>query len=800
MLAKTSQLTIGITGLLGLASCVTIDTSEIAATDAAEIAPTYRAEITETEFGIPHIIAADYGSLGFGEGYMAASDHTCNIAHIILRAKGELSKYLGPGEDNENFLSDYAVRGLGLLDRYETGYEKQPDQLRALMEGYAAGFNKHLSDYEASGDETLWCHGEAWVQPLTGKDIFARGRYTSETLPRLGGALFAAQPPSGDQKQAKLVSDQQLDASQEAVTQRGFGSNAWAIGSDWSETGGGMLLANPHYPWFGSNRFWEKHLTIPGEMDAYGVSLVGTPGVLIGFNKDIAWSHTVSASQRLVPYTLTLSNDDPMTYAFDGEFKDIEARNVVVPVKGEDGVVTDLPAVMYFSHQGPIIALRGMNWSEERAFAVRDANRDNDNTIAQWFDMSRADSMEAFIDAHRKWNALPWVNTIATSRDGQATYLDNSTVGHLSEEAIIAWQEAYAANPAIQQAYDERRLTILDGSTSKNDFVETGAPIPGTAPFDQRPQITRRDYVFNANDSYWLSSPRAPLSGYSPLYGPTETARSLRTRMNILHLQGPSTEGTNSKWSIQDIQTAILSNQSLAADVFKPELVAVCEANTDTLDSTVCDVLTAYDGHLNADSKGAVLFREWLYSYRDLSNAAGTDLFKTPFSVEDAVNTPAGLNDETIALDALHTAVDILDTAGIAIDAPLGDVQIAIRGAHRIPMHGGYGLEGNANLIDQRGNDTTGPFPKSTEIAAYSNLTDKGYLVSGGTSFIMTLAFGEDGPTAEAFLTYGQSGTPEDENYSDQTKLFADKAWRKIRFSPEEVAEGAVRTVTLEGY
>ena len=58
---------------------------------------------------------------------------------------------------------------------------------------------------------------------------------------------------------------------------RDMGSNAWAIASERSENGKGLLLANPHYPWYGIARFWEKHLTIPGVYDAYGAGLIGAP-------------------------------------------------------------------------------------------------------------------------------------------------------------------------------------------------------------------------------------------------------------------------------------------------------------------------------------------------------------------------------------------------------------------------------------------------------------------------------------------------------------------------------------------
>ncbi|WP_262694795.1 penicillin acylase family protein [Kordiimonas aquimaris] len=760
--------------------------------------PKYEAEVTYTEYGIPHIVAENNGSLGFGEGYVAASDHLCNISHIIIRANGELSRYLGVGEGNQNFISDYAVRGLGMLERYTSGYEKQSIALKETMEGYASGFNKYLSEYQGTENKDHWCDGADWVKPVTALDVFARARYISETLPRLGRALYASKPPSIDTQTGSL-DDTILKASIDALGSGGFGSNAWAIGADHSETGGGMLLANPHYPWFGSNRFWEKHLTIPGEVDMYGVTLLGMPGVAIGFNKDIAWSHTVSNSQRVVVYQLTLSPDDPMSYIYEGEVKPLEKNEFSVPVKGEDGQIQDQSATMYFSHHGPVVTLPGMEWSDAVAFAMRDANRDNDYTIAQWNDMGRANSMDAFKAAHEKWNAIPWINTIATSRDGQAVYLDNSTVGNLSDTAIENWKNAYNAGGAVKQAYDRSRLTVLDGSSQENDFVVGNAPLPGTVPFNERPQITRSDYVFNSNDSYWLSSPREPMTGHSPLYGAVETERSLRTRMNILHLEDENAKGEDGKWSVAEIQETILSNQSLSASLLLPHVIAICIENEMAIDQSACEVLKSYDGHLNTDSVGSVLFREWLFAYRMHTGKAGKPMFAEGFSKDFPVETPNGLNDPALALAALETALSVLSEASVNPDVALGGVQVAVRGEETIPMHGGFSLEGVANLIDQRPNDTIGPFPTSSRYETRSGLSDKGYLVSGGTSFIMTLAYGDDGPEAEAFLTYGQSGTPNNEHYSDQTKLFSEKKWRKIRFTSADVEANKVRKFTVSG-
>ena len=44
----------------------------------------------------------------------------------------------------------------------------------------------------------------------------------------------------------------------------GIGSNAFGLGKDATDNGRGMMLGNPHFPWDGSERFYEAQLTIPG--------------------------------------------------------------------------------------------------------------------------------------------------------------------------------------------------------------------------------------------------------------------------------------------------------------------------------------------------------------------------------------------------------------------------------------------------------------------------------------------------------------------------------------------------------
>ena len=63
---------------------------------AERAASSYRATITRTSHGIPHVVADDWGSLGFGHGYATAQTNLCNLADTLVTGRGERSRWLGP--------------------------------------------------------------------------------------------------------------------------------------------------------------------------------------------------------------------------------------------------------------------------------------------------------------------------------------------------------------------------------------------------------------------------------------------------------------------------------------------------------------------------------------------------------------------------------------------------------------------------------------------------------------------------------------------------------------------------------
>ena len=811
---------------LSTVSLLTACQSETSLTATVE-SPRYEATVARTPHGVAHITATSWGALGFGEAYAAAEDQVCNMALALLQSRGESASVFGPGREQRNLTRDITVKALGIPERAGAALKAQAPDIRDWIEGYAAGYNQYLAEHpEGVGS---WCDQADWVRPVSAEAFMAQYLTLVQTLPRASGAIAAAGLPEPVASEISLSAHDapavktprlqdvktlpvpQLASTLTDLTLRDMGSNAWALGDGRTEGANSLLLANPHYPWYGIARFWEKHLTIPGVYDAYGVSLIGTPGVSLGFNADVGWSHTVSNSKRTVIYQLTLDPDRPTRYRWADDWRALTAVEVQVGIKAEQGVAPTTHTV-WFSHHGPLIALPGVTDDPYTVFAVRDANADNIHVMGQWQAMGQAKGMDEFIDAHRRFNAMPWINTIAVSREGRAAYIDNSTVGALSPEAIKAWRTSVSADPRQQFLYFNQGLVILDGSRADQDWLETSSPVPQTVPFEQRPLIESRDYVFNANDSYWLSDPANPATPLSPLYGPTHSPRTVRTRMNVELLRPDSPlgyAGDDALFSMAEVQRALFSNDSLTAQLLLPEILAACakdpqrQLGTNTIDlSAACDVLANWDRRFNVDSRGAVLFREWLTRYPYNETYLGRELFDVPFNPAKPFTTPFGLKNADTALDKLAEAVALMAEAGITLDTPLGEHQWGYRMKETFPIHGGNRREGIANLqvsATRYSNPIETPIytGSDTFVADSESLSETGYNVVHGSSFIMTLAYTDEGPEAQAILSYSQSGNPDSDYFSDQTQLYRDKIWRDILFSPQDIARDAISVQTI---
>jgi acyl-homoserine-lactone acylase len=752
------------------------------------------ADIRYTEYGIPHITAKDFTGLGYGFGYAAATDNVCLLADIYLSVSAQRSRYLGAdappsfdyGTARNNLNSDLyfqQVNDSGVVERALAGPQSPRREVRDIVRGYVAGYNRYLRQ---NGVSDPACRGAAWVRPITDKDVY-RHFYAVTTYGGLAQGMdeiVDAAPPVAAAAPREVPADA-VEYVRKALGGKDMGSNAIAVGADGTANGRGLLLGNPHFPWHGSRRFWQSQLTVPGKMDVSGGSLIGLPFVQIGFNRDVAWSHTVSTAATFGLYQVTLVPGDPTAYVVDGRAERMTSRRVRVAVRAEDGTVATVEKTLYSTRYGPVLSsffgIPGTEWTAASVLAVRDANQGNLRGLNTWFDLGRARSTKGIVDVLSRTQGVPWVNTIAADRAGHALYSDIQVVPHVTDELVRRCD-----TPLGQMLFPAEGIPVLDGARGDCAWGrDPDALVPGIFGPSRLPVSHSADYVENSNDSPWLSNPRRPITGYPRIVGDIGTPRGQRTRMGITAVEEQL--GTFTRQSMQDL---LFANRSFTGEQAAAAAAAMCAAFPDGLAPTsgggtvpvgsACTALSTWDRTMTVGSRGALLFeRFWL-------KAAGLPgLWRVPFDPADPVATPNTLDTANSAVArALGDAIAELRAAGIAPDAPLGEHHYVVRNGARIPVHGGPDALGVLNMIVPIWNPGAGDVE-----------------VRHGSSHIQAVSFGRGScPDAATLLTYSQSSNSTSPHFADQTTLFSGSGWVRSRFCEKDIlASPALRVVRLRG-
>lgn len=763
--------------------------------DTSPVGQSYDVTIRRTTYGIPHIQANDLASLGYGVGYAAGQDYGCYLADQIVKVRSQRAATFGRGDMDANVDSDFAYLQLGVHAKAEAELSQQPKDVQDLIQGYVDGYDRWLAD---TGVDNLPepCKGAAWVTPITAVDLQA---YALDLALRGSSVAFlsylsnAAPPNATKQKSAPRSDRFGVDLSR-----WNFESNGWGIGAEKSASGGGILLANPHFQWEGEIHWHEAHLTIPGQLDVYGVSILGSPVIQIGFNQHVAWTHTVTPSQHMTLYRLALDPNDPTSYLVDGEKHAMTSQDFTIQVQESDGSMSSETRTMWRSDYGSMVAGPGVDWTKTTAYSVRDANEDDERIIEQWYRIDQAASVAEIATALADVHADPWVYTIAADDGGDALLIDAARVPNVSKATEDAFAKAVASDP-ITKVLAENGVSLLDGSTSRDAWIPSSEPgADGLVPVASAPQLTRRDFVMNANDAPWATNPAQPITGYSFLYGGVFTPLIPRSRMNLEML----TE--RGKFTPGDVEDDFWSERAIVAEQLLADVVARCQGappvnvSGKTIDvGPACDALAGWDGRYDLDRRGAVVWRELLgqLQFSDVEDKGA--LYANAFDPKEPIHTPSGLvakpeSGQDPILVLLAKGVMDLEAAGFSVDSTLGELQFTMKQSDRIPIPGGQDLEGAMNVVSYygKGNLDTSllPEPKlGALVDANTDLTKDGYLCDKGSSFVMVADMESSGPKVRAILSTSESRDPSSPHYEDQTKLFATKTLREVLFDEASI-------------
>jgi len=713
------------------------------------------ADIRRTSYGVPHIRAVDERGLGVGMGYAYAQDNLCLLANEVTTVNGQRARFFGPDqatlEERNNLASDVFFNWLNTPEAVAAFWKAQTPAMQQRIEGYVAGYNRYLKEQGAPAQ----CQA-AWVRPLVKEDLvkLTRRLLVEGGVGQFAEALVGAAPPqasAGVQPSAKAFAV--AAANQQRFT-LDRGSNAVAVGRDRSFNGRGMLLANPHFPWVGGMRFYQMHLTIPGQLDVMGAALPGLPVVNIGFNQHVAWTHTVDTSKHFTLYRLTLDPKDATRYLLDGKSIPLDKTAVTVQVKQADGSLKAVTHTVYSSQFGPVVQWPGkLDWDSRYAFSLRDANLGNDRVLQQWYAMNRAGSLKELQTSVHTLQGIPWVNTLAADDQGQSLYMNLSVVPNVSAAKLAKCSDPRAG----------LQMIVLDGTDSACAWdIDPRAVQPGIFPADQLPQLQRTDYVQHSNDSAWMANPKAPLSGFSPVISQDNLGLGPRARFALQRLQTLEKQPI----SVTDLQNMVMDNEVYLAGQVMPDLLTFCAkhlgADAAAL-QPLCTSLKNWDQRANLDSGvGLVHFINLMQHLQPLPEA-----WRVAFDPAHPLTTPSGLAiDRAPVAKALREAM-LASSAEVGKlgETRWGDIQVS----GQTPIHGGPQELGIYNAMQT--------VPRA----------DGKREVVSGTSYLQIVTFDDKGPNAVGVLAFSESSNPASAYSKDQTQAFSEKKLRPLPFTEAQI-------------
>ncbi|MGB1038382.1 MAG: penicillin acylase family protein [Bacteroidia bacterium] len=329
---------------------------------------------------VPHIYAQNIEDAMFAQGYVEAYHRLFQMDISTRSPDGRLSEILG-----KNLLDyDKKQRRLGLgyaADNALEGWSKFPDKIQHVN-NYTAGVNHFISnlspkdypieykllDFSPSEWTNRHCALllKAMTQTLVGyeEDIemsnalnhFGQEDYdiiypdrNPKDIP-VDNTQYSKEILSSTENNNSISTSLNLPSINRQRSPDGVGSNNWAISGRKSATGRPILANDPHLGLSLPSVWYEIAITTP-DFSAQGVTLLGMPGIMIGFNENIAWGET-NVGHDMMDYHLIKWSDDTKTkYYLDSSIVDARLKIETYNVKGI-GPITD---TVRYTHWGPVV-------------------------------------------------------------------------------------------------------------------------------------------------------------------------------------------------------------------------------------------------------------------------------------------------------------------------------------------------------------------------------------------------------------------------------------------------------------
>lgn len=451
-------------------------------------------EIVRDPEGVPHIRAGSEADALFALGYVHAQDRLWQMEFQRRIASGRLSEILGP----QALETDRLMRTIGFRRAADAAVRSLAPDTRALIDAYVSGVNAFISTHRGSrlpvefsilgfapgefrADDVLawqkvmgWSMSTNWREELLRLRLAARlgAAGTAQLMPPYaeGGPIIVPDLLSpvlplrspGPLSTATLppVTIGSADVPDPFVT---GGSNNWVVTGARTATGKPFLANDPHLGTQTPGVWYIAHLTA-GSLDVIGATLPGTPAVVIGHNRRIAWGVTNMMSDVQDFFVERINERDEAEV--DGRWEPMQVVHERIAVRG----APDVGLRVRVTRHGPLLS---DVFDERTPLALRWTGHDPiDHTADAFLRLNRAGSWNEFVNAFEQYH-LPMLNFVYADVDGN--------IGYLGPGALPI------------RTGDGR--TPLDGSSSANDWR-------GYVAIDALPRALNppRGYIASANN------------------------------------------------------------------------------------------------------------------------------------------------------------------------------------------------------------------------------------------------------------------------------------------------------------
>jgi penicillin amidase len=555
---------------------------------------------------IPHVFAANDHDLYFAQGYVTAKDRLWEMDIQTRSAAGRLSEIVG----TKALEVDRYHRRMGMVYGAENTLKAcmNDPKIKEVLEAYCAGVNAYihnlpskyypieykLLDYAPEDYTPLDCALVLKLMSETlagGSDDFQ----LTNTLNRFGAKItkdlfpdheFKEDPiiPVGTKwnfkplklpKPSKTFVDEMTGSITPKANEEGIGSNNWVIAGGRTANGYPILANDPHLHLTWPSIWYQIQLAAPG-VNVNGVSLPGTPCVIIGYNQKIGWGVTNVDADVLDWYHIRFKNNAKNKYWCNNKWVPVTKRIEQIKIRGgqtiyDTVIYTGVGPVVYQTANDKPLKPAGASANVPVGHALRWIAHDPSTEFKTFYLLNRGKNYADYREALKYFSA-PAQNFIFASNDKDI---------------------ALTPNGKFPLKYRDQGKFILDGSDTADYWH-------GWIPSEQNPTVK------NPPQGFLSSANQNSADATYPYYinwhfGSYTRGKRINDKLKAMHSA-----------TADSMRVLQLDDYSIfAGDILGTMLADLDQSKMTALQKNVYQLLTAWDKHYSADAIAPSVFEAW---------------------------------------------------------------------------------------------------------------------------------------------------------------------------------------------